>query len=147
MKHLEDTNHHVTQTALNDFATGSLQPEELDDVASHIAGCEQCAIALAEVLEAGEPAEVPEGFEEEISNRIYRLRQKNAEFFHFSLRVALAACITLFFVFSSVLNVFNGSRNHLINIKAPGFSVVESVSTNLRNFSQQILEMEVFKND
>ena len=146
MKNLMDAGGHVTQTAIRDFAAGSLDPEELDEVAEHIAGCESCALALAEAVEAEQPVSVPAGFEEEVLNRIPRPGGNRAELFRFSFRVALAACITLFFVFSSAMNTITSSRNPFAKIKAPGFSAVETINTHLRDFSQQILEMEAFKN-
>lgn len=145
MKNLIDASGHATQTALHDFAAGLLNPEELDEVAEHIADCESCALALAEAAEAEQPVLVPAGFEEEVLNRISRSGGNRAELFRFSFRVALAACITLFFVFSSAMNMLAGSRNPLAKIKAPGFSAVETINTHLRDFSQQILEMEAFK--
>lgn len=145
MKNLIDPSGHVTQTALRDLAAGSLDPEELDEVAEHIAGCEFCALALVEVIKANQPVLVPAGFEEEVLKRIPRPGGNRAELFRFSFRVALAACIALFFVFSSAMNMLAGSRNPFEKIKAPGFSAVETINTNLRDFSQRILEMEAFK--
>lgn len=145
MKNLIDPSGHVTRTAIRDFAAGSLKPEELDEVTEHIAGCESCTLALAEAAEAEQPVLVPAGFEEEILNRLSRLGGNRAELFRFAFRVALAACITLFFVFSSAMNTITSSRNPFEKIKAPGFSAVETINTHLRDFSQQILEMEAFK--
>lgn len=142
---LIDSSGHVTQEAIHNFTAGSLKPEELDKVAEHIAGCESCALALAEVIEANQPALAPVGFEEEILNRIPPPGGNRAELFRFSFRVALAACITLFFVFSSAMNAITSSRNPFEEIKAPGFSEIETINTHLRDFSQQILEMEAFK--
>lgn len=138
--------HHITQKGLRDFAAGSLGPEELDAVAQHIAECEQCALALAEAIETKQPSEAPAGFEEEILDRISRSTGTRAELFRFSFRVALAACVAFLFIFSSALNTLAGCRNPLAEIKAPGFSVVENINTHLRDFSQQILEMEAFQN-
>lgn len=145
MQRLIDPNGHVTPAALRDFAAGSLKPEELDQVAEHIAGCEQCALALAEAAEAQQPVEAPAGFEEEIRNRISHSGKGRAELFRFSFRVALAAGIALFFLFSGTFHALVNSRNPSAEIKAPGFSAVEKINTHLRNFSQQILEMEAFK--
>ena len=142
---LIDSSGHVTRAAIHDFATGSLKSEELDEVAEHIAGCESCALALAEAAEAELPVLVPAGFEEEIRNRISCSGGNRTELFRFSFRVALAACITLFFVFSSAMNTIASSRNPFAKIKAPGFSAIETINTRLRDFSQQILEMEAFK--
>ena len=145
MKNLIDPSGHVTQAAIRDFAAGSLKPGELDEVAEHIAGCGSCALALAEAAEAEQPVLVPAGFEEEVLNRLSRSGGNRAELFRFSFRVALAACIALFFVFSSAMNIITNFPNPLEKIKPPGSSVVETIDTHLRDFSQRILEMEAFK--
>lgn len=145
MKDWIDSGGHVTQSALRDFAAGSLSHDELMEVAEHIADCEQCARSLAEMVETKQPA-VPAGFEEEVLSRISREKEKKKELLHFSFRVAIAACGTLFFVFSSTMNTLASHPNAFAQIKAPGFSAVGNINTHLRNFSQQILDMEVFNN-
>ncbi len=139
-----DSNGHITQAALHDFAAGSLDSGDLAAAAEHVAACGRCASALAEIVETEQP--VPAGFEEELRNRISREEERKTELFHFSFRVALAASIALFFVFSSAISMLAGPRDPLVQIRAPGFSAIESISTHLRDFSQQILDMEVFKN-
>lgn len=143
MNNLFDPDGHVAQPTLSGFAAGDLNREELTAVAEHIAVCEQCAGALAEAVEVKPPASVPAGFEEAILNRISDSNEKRAELFHFSFRVALAACAALLLVFSSTLNAFAGS-NLFAKIKAPDSCAIEIVNTHLRDFSQQILDMEVF---
>ena len=144
MKKRIDPNGHVTQAALRDFAAGSLNHDELMAVAEHVAVCERCASSLAELVETKQP--VPAGFEEETLNRISHAKERKTALFHFSFRVALAASIALFFVFSGTIKTLAGPRDPLVQIKAPGFSAIENINTHLREFSQQILDMEVFKN-
>ena len=141
-----DQDGHVTQAALRDFAAGSLKREERMAVAQHAAGCERCALALAEAIEAKPPAAAPAGFEEEIRNRISRVGENHAELLRFSFRVALAACAALFLIFSSTWGTLADPESPFAKIKAPGFSAVENLNTHLRDFSQQLLDMEVFQN-
>lgn len=139
-----DANGHVTKTALSKFAAGELEQSDFAGIAEHVAGCRQCAGLLADVAEEREP--VPAGFEEEVMNRISRKKKKQAKLLYFSFRVVLAASLALFIAFSSVIRVLTAPGEPLEKIRAPGFSTVESINTRLHDFSQQLLNLEVFKN-
>lgn len=145
MKRLIDSDGHATRAAIRAFAAGRLNPEELDEVSEHVAGCGLCARALAGEIEKGPPVPVPAGFEEEILGRLSPPRGSRAELLRFSFRVVLAACLALFFVFSSAMTAAAGARSPLAEIKAPGFSTVETINTRLRDFSQRLLKMEAFQ--
>lgn len=145
MENPVDQSDHITQTALLDFAAGRLKHDKLMAAAEHIAGCKQCAAGLAEAAEAKRAAVVPAGFDEQVLSRISRARKKKTELLYFSFRVALAACVALFFIFSSALDTLAGPRDSFVKINAPDFSAVESINTHLQHFSQQILNMEVFQ--
>lgn len=134
---------HITQTALTHFLQGHLNHEELTAAAEHIAQCEQCARALANAIEAGSAA-APIGFDEEVIKRVSSSKRERRELTRFAIRVALAACVALFFIFSSAWGAFARLQGPLSNIKAPDFTVVESINHRLQNFSLQILKMEVF---
>lgn len=140
-----DSNGHVTQTALTNFSNGLLEHDELIAAAKHITQCEQCALGLAQAVEArSSETVIPEGFDEEVLKRISSSKRKKTELTHFSIRVALAACIALFFIFSSAWGTLGRLQEPLSNIKAPNFSAVESINMQLQNFSEQLLNMEVF---
>ena len=144
MKYIVNQNCHPTPQTLHDFIAGTLTPEDTLTAADHIASCPLCTRALAEI--AGEnQVKVPVGFEEEIKNRITLEKQKKTELLHFSFRVAAAACAAFFFIFIGALNAAAGPRDPLAKIQAPSFSAVDNISTNLRDFSQKILDMEVFQ--
>lgn len=139
---------HITQTLLHEFADGTLGQDALIAAAAHIAECEQCALALAEAIEAKQAANVPAGFDEEVFCRIAHLTEKKTGgLVHFSFRVALAACVSLLFIFSGTLNRLADPNHSFEKIKSPDFSVVETINTNLQNFSHKILTMEVFQHD
>lgn len=143
MKYITKLNCHPTQQTLRDFAASSLGQEEMRDVADHIASCVPCTRAFS-VIAGEHPAEAPAGFEEEIRSRIAREEEKKTELFRFSFRVAAAACAAFFLIFIGALNAA-GPRNPLPKIEAPSFSAVDNISTHLRDFSQKILDMEVFQ--
>lgn len=144
MKYINSTNSHPTTQTLHDFASGTLPLEETLAVADHIASCLPCTRALSEI--AGDyPSAAPVGFEEEISSRIARKKEKKWELFRFSFRVTAAACAAFFFIFLGALNTAAGPRDPLAKIEAPSFSTVNTISSQLRDFSQKILNMEVFQ--
>lgn len=147
MKNPIDRRGHVAKAVLTDFTAGLLTHDELMKATEHIAGCKQCALALAQAIETKQAALVPVGFDEEVLCRIRRLKEKKTEFLRFSFRVALAACVALFLIFSNTLNTLAGSDNYLKKIESFDFSVVESINTHLHCFSQRLLYMEVFQHD
>lgn len=144
MKYINSTNSHPTTQTLHDFASGTLTAEETLTVADHIASCLPCTRALSEIAEE-HPSEAPAGFDEEISHRIVREKEKRSELFRYSFRVAAAACAAFFFIFLGALNAVAGPRDPLAKIEAPNFSTVNTISSHLRDFSQKILNMEVFQ--
>lgn len=143
MDYIAGPGNHPEKQMLLDFLSGSLSREETDAVAEHLASCITCSNALAE-LASQHPHETPAGFEEEVQRRIDREKGKKTELLHFSFRVAIAACAAFFFIFFGALNTAASPQNPLAKIEAPSFSAVDTISTNLRDFSQKILHMEVF---
>lgn len=144
MNYIAETGNHPEKQTLLDFLSGSLSQEETDAVTEHLASCISCSNALAE-LASQHPRETPAGFEEEVRRRIDREKEKKSELLHFSFRVAIAACAAFFFIFLGALNAAAGPQNPLAKIEAPSFSAVDNISTQLRDFSQKILQMEVFQ--
>ncbi|MFA5675081.1 MAG: hypothetical protein WDA65_00980 [Christensenellales bacterium] len=140
-------NVHITQTMLHDFSNGVLNRYEMTAAMEHMAVCERCALAFAEAIETKQAVLVPAGFDEEVLNKTVRLNKDKKELLHYSFRVALAACGALCLFFSGALNTLAKPRNAIEMIESPDFSMAENINTHLRHFSQQILNMEVFKND
>ncbi|MDP4179120.1 MAG: hypothetical protein Q8900_12370 [Bacillota bacterium] len=144
---LFDKEGHLTEDALEAFKKGYLDDESLILVSEHIANCERCASVLADSFDDNELAETPLGFEEEIQNKIRNRKQSSFQFGFYTFKVAAAACVALIIVFSNQLNFAANSKVQATCIKAPDLSITNSISTNLNNFSQKIINMEVYNNE
>ena len=140
---LFNENEHLNEMTLIELKNGLLEDKELILVSEHICNCERCAVNLADILEGNELAEAPAGFEEEIQSKIKK--KKDTQFIFYSLRVTIAACMALVFVFSNTLNF--AANTKVESIKPLNLSVVNSINTGLNNFSQKIINMEVFNNE
>lgn len=130
---------HLTADALEKLRRGDLSDDALLFALEHIGKCEQCAQALASGYDT--LAEVPAGFEEELQKKLNMKRQKKREFAFYVLRVTIAASIALIITFSSAFNTL--TENKLGTIKAPDDTIVNQISSNLRSFSKNIVNMEV----
>lgn len=67
--------------------------------------------------------------------------KSGGSFFSYAFRVAIAASIALVVTFSGFAI---GGANKAAPVKAPGFSFVDSVTNQLKDFSQSVLNREVF---
>lgn len=142
---LFDENGHLTEILLKALKSGLLKDNDLISVSEHICNCEACANTFAESFNSNELSEAPLGFEEEIIGKIKKKRENDTQLVFYSLRVAIAACIALFFVFSNTLNFVVNTNARSIN--PPNLSIVNSINSDLNNFSQKIISMEVFNNE
>lgn len=138
---------HLTEMSFNALKNGSLDDESLILVSEHISDCEKCASVLADSFNDNELAKIPLGFEEEIKEKIKTKNQSNFQFGFYSLKVAIAACVALIIVFSNELNFVANTKIGTSCIKTPDLSIVNSINTNLNNFSQKIINMEVYNNE
>jgi anti-sigma factor RsiW len=137
--------YHLTEETLHSLAGGRLTAEETIAVTEHLASCPACTRRFAQIV-GKHPAAAPAGFEEEVIRRAAQEKTKRAELLHFSFRVAAAACAAVFLIFVGGIESAAGSRLPLDKIQTPSFSAVNDISTHLRDFSQKILDMEVFRN-
>lgn len=144
---LFDENGHLTEVALRKFKEGSLSDNDLILISEHICDCEVCAGAVADSFNDSEFAKAPLGFEEEILSKIEKRKQNHNQFMFYSFRVAMAACIALVFVFSNTLNIVANTKSNLLDVNPINLNSVNTISENLNNFSQNIINMEVFNNE
>ncbi len=143
-KILFDENGHVTEKLIKSIKDGSLESDELVIVLEHISLCEKCAEHLADSFNDSELVKAPFGFCEEVQNK--SKKKKNNEFLFYSMRVSVAVCMALMIVFSSVLN-FMANTEKVADIAPPNLSVINSINTDINNFSQNIINMGVFNNE
>ncbi|MBC8061023.1 MAG: hypothetical protein H7Y18_10175 [Clostridiaceae bacterium] len=140
---LFDEKGHLTEVTLRALKCGLLEGNELAIVSEHICSCESCSSAFANSFKDDELAKAPLGFEEEIQCKLKK--KKDIEFMFYSLRVTIAASIALVFVFSNTLNL--AANTKVGSIKAPNLSIVNSINTDINNFSEKIINLEVFNNE
>ncbi len=140
-------NGHLTKKSLNGLKDASLSTDELILLSEHISHCEDCASALADSFMDNEFADVPSGFEQEILCKIKNRKEKKTQFVFYSLRVAMAASIALIFVFSNQLNFIANKKTNALNVNPISLSSINTINDSLNNFSQKIINMEVFYNE
>ncbi|MBU3143749.1 hypothetical protein [Clostridium sp. CF012] len=138
---------HLTKTSLKALKEGSLSDNELILLSEHICICEGCADALANSFNEFELAEAPLGFEQEVMSKIKNKKEKNTQFLFYSLRVAMAASIALMFVFSNELNFLANTKTKILDVNPMSLSTINTVNESLNNFSQKIINLEVFNNE
>ncbi|WP_435790938.1 hypothetical protein [Clostridium sp.] len=138
---------HITKISLNMLKEGSLSEVELILISDHIASCEDCAEALANSFSDNELACAPSSFEEEVLSKIKIKKEKMTQFIFYSLRVAMAASIALVFVFSNQLNLIANTKISKLNVNPISLSSVNTINESLNEFSQKIINMEVFSNE
>lgn len=132
---------HLSAQTLRKLRCGGLSDDAQLAALEHIGGCERCAGAFASGFET--LSDVPAGFEEELQKKLDKEKQKKRDFAFYVLRVAIAASIALIITFSSAVD--SPALEKLRKIKAPDSTVVNQISSSLRSFSQNIVNMEVIK--
>jgi hypothetical protein len=140
-------NGHLTKKSLNGLKESSLSTDELILISEHISHCEDCAGALADCFMENELLDVPSGFEQEILCKIKSRKEKKTQFVFYSLRVAMAASIALIFVFSNQLNFIANKKTNTLNVNPISLSTVNTINDSLNDFSQKLINMEVFYNE
>lgn len=140
-------NGHLTKISLKGLKEGYLSDNELILISEHICHCEGCADALANSFDDIELVEAPLGFEAEILSKIKKKKENNNQFIFYSLRVAMAASIALMFVFSSTLNFVANTEAKTLNVSPLSLSTVNTINRSLNDFSQKLVNMEVFNNE
>jgi hypothetical protein len=138
---------HLTEVSLKGFKEGSLGNNELILLSEHICSCEGCADILANSFTISELVDAPLGFQQEILDKIDKKKTNNTQFAFYSLRVVMAASIALMFVFSNSLSFLANSKTAALNINPVNLRGINTVNVGLNNFSQKIINMEVFNNE
>jgi len=140
-------NGHLTKTSLNGLKEGSLNDDELILISEHICHCEGCANALADSFDDNELVEAPSGFQQEVLSKIKKKKESKTQFVFYSLRVAMAASIALIFVFSNTLNSVANTKNKTLDVTPISLSTINTINRSLNDFSQKLINMEVFNNE
>lgn len=147
MSGLFDDKGHLSIETLQAIKTGTISEIEMIHSVTHIGECESCANCYADIFGENELFEAPGGLEEEVRNKLKPKHVKDRQFIYYSLRVAVAACIALMIVFSGILDVITSIDARALKTRTSDFSIVNSINSNLKGFSDKILNMEVLKNE
>ncbi len=136
---------HLDAAAVEALKKGRLPPEALAEAAEHTAVCTVCAAALADSFGENELAAVPAGFSEAVLSKADFRKENSRQFVFYSLRVALAASIALFILFSgafSGLSLYASERG-----SPPDLDFPYKISESIRDSSKKLLDWEVFYHD
>ncbi|MBX4260020.1 hypothetical protein KTC96_08665 [Clostridium estertheticum] len=144
---LFNENGHITKILIQKFKEGSLSDNELVLMSEHICLCETCADVLADSFNNNELVDAPLGFEQEVIRKIKNKKENNTQFVFYSLRVITAASIALIFVFSNSLNFIANTKIKPVAVNPISLSCINTMNVSLKNFSQKIINMEVFNNE
>lgn len=157
---------HLTADRIIALKNGSLSGLEAAETLEHIGECGQCAEAFAECFAEDELLELPPGFVSSVLAAIEgekrsvpgnmrsvagdgartevrgktRDRTKR-ELFGYSFRVGIAACITLFLLFSGTIDYGLG-LSHSFHTDLTG---VQVITENLRDLSNRLVDFEMTK--
>ena len=142
---------HLTPDRINALKNGILSETEAALTLEHIGECERCAAAFAECYSDEELLELPAGFKRSVFSAIEQEKRTSVsvhsnnhnkrELFRYSFRVSVAACITLFLLFSGTIDYgINFSRS--IHTDLTGFHVI---TENLKGISDKLVDFEVTK--
>ncbi len=144
------TKQHLTPDRMKALKEGMLAKDDVISALEHLGECEQCADAFAESYSDQDLLELSPAFKIAVfsaigkeKRAIRKERTKTAdgkrELFRYSFKVSIAACITLFLLFSGT---FNFSMNFSKNIYSD-LSGVNVITENLRGFSDKLIDFEV----
>ncbi len=144
------TKEHLTPERMEALKEGMLAKDDAISALEHLGECEQCADAFAKIYSDQELLELSPGFKIAVFSAIEKekrtiIKEKaktddgKRELFRYGFKVSIAACITLFLLFSGT---FNFSMNFSKNMYSD-LSGVNVITENLRGFSDKLIDFEV----
>jgi hypothetical protein len=146
------TKEHLTPDRVRALKDGTLSREETIIALEHIGECDQCADAFAGNYSDQELLELSATFKSTVFSAIEREKRNitkekakagngKRELLRYSFRVSVAACITLFLLFSGTMNYgINFSRSIHTDL-----SKVNVITEDLRGFSDKLIDFGVTK--
>lgn len=136
---------HLTRYAVKNLKEGCLSDEDTVLALGHIGTCEKCADDFANSFDVDEFEVVPLGFEEEVVRKINKKEEGNMQFIFYAFKVGVAACIALAITFSNIFGFVANKQVKIAQINPPKLNAVNSINTEISNFSEKLIKMEVFK--
>lgn len=138
---------HLSEYDLKALKEGALHDVEILAFSEHMSNCRLCAGKFAASFAENELLTVPSGFEENIAVRLEPGKEDRKQLFFYSIKVAVAACATLIFVFSGAINFFADLDSKIEGYQVKGQYVADVVNTGFQDFSKKIFYLEVFVNE
>lgn len=132
-------NEHLSDETLKALQQNRLSIDEKLDVLSHISTCEDCAARFSARFQELIPP--PPDLEQGILNKIHQTQKSSPSLFLYSLRVTIAACIAITLLFSGMFTKWN------FEIRPPDGQKLNQLSGEMRNFTNKIINWEVYKYD
>lgn len=146
-----DKKEHLPKELLYHFIHGKLDDNDYLEVLEHIASCDYCTVMYADSIEEKDIIPPPHYLKTKIMAQIHKentvvtfIHKKNSsikqQLFLYSLKVGLAACVTLFLIFSGMFQ-----KDYTIEAKkTPDFqrNTIDDVNDSLYDFSNKIINME-----
>lgn len=149
------TNRHIDGETLTRLKNGGLPMKEKLEVMAHVAACSRCATSFAETYDDQELLPLPPGFIEEMALKCSpstllplrpgaKKKDKKKEFFAYSLRVSVAACMALVLLFSGSFSQGSGWVMEQNRLKDDIFQT-NKMTEQLRDFSDRMLRFDFSK--
>ncbi len=138
---------HLSQYDLKALKEGTLHEAEILALSVHISDCGLCAGRFASSFSEDELLKVPYGFSENIAVKLKMGREDRKQLFFYSIRVAVAACATLIFIFSGAINFIAGLDSKIKGYEEKGQYVADALNIGFQDFSGKIFDLEVFVNE
>lgn len=139
---------HLTESTLTALKAELLSEDELVSAVTHMADCLVCAKTFADSFTESELREVPEGFSKAIEDKLtIKPIQGNKEFLFYSLRVVMAVCASIIMLFIGTFRFYANFETYAKIIKPPDLKFIYSINASLKEFSQNILNMEGLRNE
>jgi len=138
---------HLSEYDMKALREGALHESELLALSDHLSVCGLCAGKFAASFGEEELLAVPFGFGENIMARLKPGKEDKKQLFFYSVRVAVAACVALIFVFSGALNFLADLDSKIKGYEVKGQYVADVVNMGFQDFSKKILKLEVFVNE
>lgn len=147
MNNLVNYSGHLSDHDLAALKEGKLHENNILALSEHMSHCSLCAGRYADSFAEDGLLEVPAGFRENIISRLKSEKEDRKQMIFYSIRVAVAACATLVFIFSGALNYIACLDEKIREFGTKGQYVANVVNTSFQNFSNKILNMEGFENE
>jgi len=138
---------HLSDAELTALKEGRIDEKEALSMSSHISCCSLCAERLVSCFSENELMEVPAGFNESTLALLKPEKENKRQMLFYSIKVAIAVCAALVFIFSGALNYIEKLDEKVRDYGAKGQHVANVVNESFKNFTDKILELEDYVNE